>query len=151
MNHEEVNRWLASVANLAVIAGILILAVELKQNNDLLRAEVRLERAKVRIEGYGQRLSSEVLQAIVRSRSGEALNAAEIELLESLSMQTYTRWQYVFGEYNEGLLEWENIPIEDWRRVVRENPYMVTTWRRRGHRGFHPKFLEFVEETLFAE
>lgn len=152
MDYEKVNRWLTLAANLAVIAGILFLAFELKQNNDLVRAEVRLERAKIRIDAYGQRVSSDAaLQANVRSRSGEALNAAETELLESLAMQSYTRWEYVVGEYNEGLLSWESVPIEDWRRVVSENPYMVTTWRHRGHKGFDPGFVEFVEKFVFAE
>jgi hypothetical protein len=152
VDYEKINRWLTLAANLAVIAGILFLAFELKQNNDLLRAEVRLERAKIRIDAYGQRISSDAaLQAIVRSRSGEALNAAETELLESLAMQSYTRWEYVVGEYKEGRLEWESVPIEDWKRVVSENPYMETTWHRRGNKGFDPDFVKFVEKFLFAE
>ena len=137
MDHDKVNRWLALASSLAVIAGILFLAFELKQNNDLLRAQVRLERANVRIDAYSQQLTNPaLLQATLKSRNGETLNAAEQELLVYLSMQIFTRWEYVIGEYNEGLLTQDSVPIEDWRRVVNENPHMKVTWDRRGARKF---------------
>jgi len=149
---EKANSWLTLIANIAVILGIFSLAFELKQNNELLRADVRRERANVRIEAYGQRIASDaILRAIIRSRSGEPLDATDVELLESLSMQTYTRWEYVVGEYNLGLLDRKSVPIEDWRRVVNENPYMDSTWRRRGHKAFDPEFVKFMERFVFSE
>ena len=152
MDHDKVNRWLALASSLAVIAGILFLAFELKQNNDLLRAQVRLERANVRIDAYGQQLTNPaLLQATLKSRSGETLNATEQELLVYLSMQIFTRWEYVIGEYNEGLLTQDSVPIEDWRRVVNENPHMKVAWDRRGHESFRPDIVQFMEEFVLSK
>jgi hypothetical protein len=152
VDHDKVNRWLALASSLAIIAGILFLAFELKQNNDLLRAQVRLERANVRIDAYSQQLTNPaLLQATLKSRNGETLNAAEQELLVYLSMQIFTRWEYVIGEYNEGLLTQDSVPIEDWRRVVNENPHMKVTWDRRGHESFRPGFVQFMEEFVLSK
>ena len=41
MNSERLNDWLTLVANVAVVAGIIFLAVEIRQNNELLRSESR--------------------------------------------------------------------------------------------------------------
>ncbi len=41
MNSTKLNDWLAIVANAAVVGGILFLAIEISQNNELLRSESR--------------------------------------------------------------------------------------------------------------
>ena len=42
MRHETIDRWLTPVTNLAVLAGILLILVELKQNQDSLELEQTL-------------------------------------------------------------------------------------------------------------
>ncbi len=41
MNSSKMNDWLAIVANAAVVGGIIFLAIEISQNNELLRSESR--------------------------------------------------------------------------------------------------------------
>ncbi len=41
MNTEALNRWLTLTANVGVIAGIVFLAVEIRQNTDMMRAQTR--------------------------------------------------------------------------------------------------------------
>lgn len=41
MNKTRINDWLALVANVAVVGGIVFLAIEIRQNNELLRSESR--------------------------------------------------------------------------------------------------------------
>jgi hypothetical protein len=41
MNSSRINDWLTLVANLAVVCGIVFLAVEVPQNNALARSESR--------------------------------------------------------------------------------------------------------------
>ena len=48
MNMDSVNKWLTLAANFGVIAGILFLAIELNQNNELLEAEAREARYEFR-------------------------------------------------------------------------------------------------------
>ena len=41
MNSSKVNEWLTLIANVAVVGGIIFLAIEISQNNELLRSESR--------------------------------------------------------------------------------------------------------------
>jgi len=41
MNKSKINEWLALVANVAVVGSIVFLAIEIRQNNELLRSESR--------------------------------------------------------------------------------------------------------------
>lgn len=43
MNMDSVNKWLIFVANLGVIAGIVFLAFELRQTQDIAKAQIRNE------------------------------------------------------------------------------------------------------------
>jgi hypothetical protein len=52
MDKDNLNKWLTLTANLAVVAGIVFLAFELKQNNELLDAEIRTIRHSVRAADY---------------------------------------------------------------------------------------------------
>jgi hypothetical protein len=42
MTRSKLNEWLTLIANLAVVGGIVFLAVEIHQNNELLRSESRV-------------------------------------------------------------------------------------------------------------
>ena len=50
MNSESVNRWLALTVNLSVVAGIILLALELRQTNDAILAATYQERANSGME-----------------------------------------------------------------------------------------------------
>mgnify|MGYP000153020524 CR=1 FL=1 len=41
MNMDKLKKWLMLAANLGVIAGIILLAVELQQNNSLLETQIK--------------------------------------------------------------------------------------------------------------
>lgn len=41
MNSSKINEWLTLIANVAVVGGIIFLAIEIRQNNELLRSESR--------------------------------------------------------------------------------------------------------------
>jgi len=41
MNSSKINDWLTLIANVAVVGGIAFLAIEISQNNELLRSESR--------------------------------------------------------------------------------------------------------------
>lgn len=44
MNVDQINRWLMLAANIGVIAGIVFLAVEIQQNNELMASQARFNR-----------------------------------------------------------------------------------------------------------
>jgi hypothetical protein len=52
MNIDSVNKWLTLVANFGVIVGIIFLAVEVNQNNQLMEAEARSLRNSSTADSY---------------------------------------------------------------------------------------------------
>ena len=52
MNLDSLNKWLALVANLGVIAGIFFLALETQQNSELIEMQVRQSRSDSGMEVF---------------------------------------------------------------------------------------------------
>jgi len=50
MDGLKLNNWLTLAANIGVIAGIVLLVLEIRQNTDLMRAQIAMDRASVSIQ-----------------------------------------------------------------------------------------------------
>lgn len=149
MKLDDVNRWLVLLANIGVIAGIVFLAVELQQNNALLGAQARTQRASVRISGAEAIASSpQLVDAIAKDRYREPLTREEAILLDEWYWGILARMQYVFEEYRRGLIEEEDLGQADWRASMELNPAMAKAWQQWGHLAFRPEFVEFMEENV---
>ncbi len=47
MDANRLNGWLALAGNLAVLVGLILLVVEIRQNSDLTRAQISMDRSTV--------------------------------------------------------------------------------------------------------
>ena len=69
---DQLNRWLSLAANLGVIAGIVFLVVELRQNTDMMRAQSRTEMSQDTVNMLTLNVSDqEYLDVIDRGLQGE--------------------------------------------------------------------------------
>jgi hypothetical protein len=50
MNTEKLNRWLALAANFGVLIGQMLLVYEVRQNSDLMRAQISMERTSTNMQ-----------------------------------------------------------------------------------------------------
>ena len=50
MKTKKLNRWLALGANLGVLIGLVLLVYEVRQNSDLMRAQISMERANTNMQ-----------------------------------------------------------------------------------------------------
>ena len=50
MNNDRLNRWLSLGANFGVLVGLILLVYEVRQNSDLMRAQISMERATTNIQ-----------------------------------------------------------------------------------------------------
>ncbi len=95
MKKIEFGQAVQLLANVGVIAGIVFLAIELQQNNELMGAEARFNQMAARIESYTLQVTEpELTEILVRDRKGQALTE-----VEELRVQAY--WTRVFS-----VLEW---------------------------------------------
>ena len=140
------------LANIGVIAGIVFLAVELQQNNALLDAQARATRAQVRINATDVILNNpELIRALVKQQNGESLSQVDQMYLTQQADGLMVRWEYVYGEFQEGLIEEESVPVENWRYVFAAYPDLAKRWEEIGRFSYHPDFVQFMEENVVSE
>ena len=120
MKPKEINEWLALVANLGVIAGIIILAIELNQNNRLMMSQTRSEIA--------QSVSDVLLRTAFSDYAGITLNTVNLDSLDDVDRRRvgayqYARlrlWENFHYQYRSGLFEQDEFDRERevWRQEL---------------------------------
>ncbi len=144
------------LANLGVIAGIVFLAVELRQNNELLIAEARAMRTNLRQADTTLVLENPDLgRALIKHRNDEQLSQYEIQLVNLYVDFVLINFQNAYLDSVRGLSDYEDIPVEAWRKNFGQDPlpygwvHMLDYWREtRGLGGWDEGFVEWMEETI---
>ena len=116
MKKIDVGQLVGILANLGVIAGIVFLAIELRQNNELLEAEARSTRLGIRLDDYLAPVNDQDLAAaILRRRAGEALSEYDSFLLGRYEAAVLLGIQSTFLEAQRGFIARDSFPVEAWR------------------------------------
>jgi hypothetical protein len=150
MDRDRLNRWLSLAANLGVLAGIVLLAFELEQNREMMRAQTRNELSVQIVDLLSHVATSDELSSLLfRSDSGEALSDEEIVQFRhrALAMLRYfenVHYQYRQGMYDEGEFSAQQ---EAWRGFFTNAAYVSIwcAWRE----TFSPDFKVAIE-ALFS-
>ena len=105
MNTERLNTWLALTANVGVIVGLIIVAVELNQNSDLMRIQIGQSRADAAIAANESEFNSDYLPQIkVKIAAGEELSAEEIMRYRGSFRAANRNQDNVLQQYYAGML-----------------------------------------------
>jgi hypothetical protein len=148
MSPDTLSRWIAIGANLGVIAGIVFLALEIQQNSEMLEAQVRAERTTSRLRPSELLANNPHLaQALYKGRAGEPLTDEQLDLLNVFYNYTMTSWEYLWKEYEAGLLAREDLGIDGKRRLFRSFPGLSERWPVISDL-YHPGFVAWVEENV---
>ncbi len=149
MKKIDFGQTITILANVGVIAGIGLLALELAQNNELLTAEARSTRAGIRNEVRTIYLENpDLIDVLYQARRQETLTEEENYQLRSLMAITMNNLQYVYVEYQEGLISEEDLGVFGWRRLYHNQyPGMPALWAEiQG--AYRTDFVEFFEENV---
>ena len=99
MNLNKLNQWLTLSANFGVIAGIIFLAVEIQQNNELLEAQSRFNHKETRANQLGEfKTNPELSRIYVKAENGETLTPIE-------QVQLDAHWARQLGPQSDALVE----------------------------------------------
>jgi len=108
MKMDDLNKWLTLAANLGVIAGIIFLAVELRQNSDMIRAQTRANLAEELVDLFSANMNDSDYAAVLL-RGNKGLELSEVEEYQYMRHRTSWVWywnnvvyQYEMGMYDEG-------------------------------------------------
>ena len=153
---DSVNKWLTLAANLGVIAGILFLAIELRQNNQLIRASAVGATLETRMTRADQVIMNNDLAALlVKNQSGDELSEQETMVLDNLHLRSILGWQKDYLLYLEGILDEEllqtNIPLMKFAFGDTRPTYSsLDHWE--GWKAVSvPAFREFMESCILSD
>jgi hypothetical protein len=153
MKHFEYKGWLQLSANVAILAGVVLVIFQLRQNADLLELQILKQDADSYIAGEMMMIGenyADTWQKMIEEP--ENLNLAELRAIEShLWAHDIARWRNLYELHSRGLLD------EDaWKRGIREDleyelahPYGRAWWEEvRDIPDLPRELVEFVDNGL---
>jgi hypothetical protein len=150
LDSERINRWLTLGANVGVLIGIVLLIIELDQNRDMMRAQIRNELSIGVQELVRPALvDQDLADLLIRAGTGESLSPAESFRVGIWDQSIFRYWENVHYQYRQGLYEEsEYLPhIDAMLDVLAENPRMHSLWCK-DRQIFSGPFMEFMDNLL---
>jgi len=120
MKKIELGQLISMLANIGVFVGIFLLAFELHQNNNSLKAQSRYNHTMA-MAGYFDTVAndSDISAIIVKAQNGFDLNDHENFRLWNHYMYISSLWQW---EYSEELLGRIDAPVHLWLQIISGEP-----------------------------
>ncbi len=144
MKKIDLGQTVGILTNVGVIAGIILLAIELRQNNELMAAEARFNRISIQTASITLTVEHpDLAELIVRSQNGGDLTPAEVYRLQAYWRRLFVNMQWTYQE------AYDDLPLETWKRVFRD-AFVQDHWENR-KTDFIPEFVEFVDENVVNE
>ena len=149
MNSKKVHDWLQIAGVLGVVAGLALVAYELRQNHSMMQAQTRQALAQSAIdllwrEGEDQDLAN----IIVRGNAGEELSADEFFRFRRTNTAFFVYWENVYYQYKTGLID--DLEFEPQKGVWRSrmaNPGIRKVWCLHRH-TVSPEVVAEVESMM---
>jgi len=139
------------LGNVGVIVGILLLAYELHQNGDMMRAQTRSEISQGAINLLALSVNDGSFQSILRrGRSGEELSEDEQFQFQRYYNAWFRYWENMHYQYRIGLYDEAEFAAH---RKVLEASFsrlaVVTPWCQT-ESLYSPEFAAFIDDLLTA-
>ena len=143
MKKLDLGQTITILANVGVIAGIVFLGVELRQNNELMESQARFNRLSIQTGSNTLVAENAGLAAILaKANKNEELTDAERLQINNFNVRVLSNMQWTYREVPES-----EIPIELWRRLHSDNLHRRVFWESQ-KTMFAPDFAEFYEKSL---
>ncbi len=149
LDYEKLNSWLAVLANLGVLIGIFFLAIELRQNNELMEAEARFNRVSASKEAYNIRSTNgELAEIHVKVNKSQPLTDVELYRFESSHMRFLINMEWIFREMPEDSTDRKYAE----RRLASalSNNLRRSIYLKRID-DFDPDFVSWIEDNILSQ
>ncbi len=147
---DRVNSWLSLIASVGILAGLILVAIELNQNTDQLRMQLTFQANQKIFENNRDLLGDNPTPAYAKAITDpENLTYEEFLTADSYVLNLLNEWEDRFFIYEAGL-----IPDRDWKRHIDEDIYWVlgsrfaqTRWQT-NKSSFESEFAQYVDQAL---
>jgi hypothetical protein len=136
------------LANIGVLGGIVFLALQIRQNNEELRAQSRFNYFQTRI-GLSKELATnfDLGRIAISKASGDELTPQESYHSFLWAATVLAGWRYEFGEYKKG-----NLALEELDLATKRRAYGFPGWSFREVFAAvsESEFKQFVQDQIVA-
>lgn len=149
MNTQSIKHNIEIIANVGVLLGIILLAYEVNQNNQLLAAEARATHMQIRA-GLQEGMAREegLMKLRLKAANNEPLAQDEEWRLVGDAASSFTRWEWEFDQYQEGNLK--ALVADAYIQHMRTWPHHLTVWKEWSY-TYNPAFVAFMEENVISQ
>ena len=144
---DRIRRWLRLVPNIAVVVGIIFLAVEIRQNTEAIVAASSTALTDQSVQFFAAGLDNQVVaRALYKQGVGEELDGLETAQLMRLQYLNFRVFENAFLQYRRGYYE-----TTEWNRyskIIARNfrdPIVRAMWERNRGVGFTTEFEREVD------
>jgi len=149
MKLDDLNRWLTLGANIGVIAGIVFLAVELRQNNELLAADARFNRLQMSWNGWQSLAENGDLTALIyAAENGDTLEGPDRMRVDAVFMRILIAMEWLYRELPADSPE-HRYMRDELKKIFSGIGADRAVWNRR-RSGLDPAFVAWVEENVLS-
>ena len=152
MKKIDVGQAVTMLANLGVIAGIILLAYEIHQNSDVLREQARsgivTEIGSLNAALYEN--SGDIGSIVYRAAQGEPLTGEEEYRLSRFRAQNFLLWGSAFRSLQEGIIEERDFDTEAVSRTFHETIPGMPKQYERVKAGMDPEFVQWLEDEVVS-
>ena len=151
MKSEKLDRLLTLLANLGVIAGIIFLAIEIRQNTEMVRSQTRdsiTEKQIALFEWWATSTENNRVR-ILGDRLELDLDSPEAAQYAWMIAGNLRLWENEWYQYQRGLFEPEEFEprLNIWRRMV-NSPGVVRVWNEGQREAFSPEFAALIDSLI---
>lgn len=150
MNSDNLNKWLTLAANLAVLASIGFLALEIRQNTEMTRAQITQSRAEASVNLLETFFNSDYIPPIrEKIEKGDDLSFQERARYLGWLRAVLRNLDNNFQQYQQGLLD-EHVAqsnTEAIRSLVYAHPISRVFWDEVKH-TFSDEFVEYADSQI---
>lgn len=151
MNMEVLLRWLPVATNIGILAGLILVAVELNQTAKLARAEFITDGNNVANQIYASMIGENPLAAVARSfECPERLDFEDFVVLDTYLFTMFNNFYRNYQLAQEGLYsdeDWKN-PIGQLAHWLLKYPFGRAWWEKDGKQFFAVEFAEHIDKVL---
>lgn len=140
-------------ANIGVIAGLVFLALEIRQNNKFLAAQARYSLRQYRSDIADSLMLPHVLEATHKRARGEQLSPEQKSTGLMVALKILELWEWQYGEYAAGMLKRSELPVGAWRLWFHDQgPFPLPARDIYDVRKsvLNPEFVKFFEENVVS-
>jgi hypothetical protein len=151
MNTQSIKHNIEIIANVGVLLGIILLAYEVNQNNELLSNQARYNLVQNRTFEVNRVVENkEIAEILFNARSGQLITELDRFRVTNFHINSLINWEWDYEQFKTGYITRDNLPLQAWISALQNNPIFVEFWPRLKTR-FTPDFVAFMEENVISQ